>query len=112
MLKTLPREGSGASQTLMARRSQSGCRSEQLAHQPQCMQTTDWLTGSGTAGGVRLEALDENLMLRNRPGVFVAGEMFDWEAPTGGYLLTACFASGLIAGRGGGVVGSALGSTR
>ncbi|HWX65955.1 MAG TPA: TIGR03862 family flavoprotein [Rhodanobacter sp.] len=53
-----------------------------------------------TAGGVRFEALDENLMLRDRPGVFCAGEMLDWEAPTGGYLLTACFASGLIAGRG------------
>ena len=53
-----------------------------------------------SAGGVRLEALDEHLMLRARPGVFVAGEMLDWEAPTGGYLLNACFASGLIAGRG------------
>lgn len=52
-----------------------------------------------TAGGVRLEALDEDLMLRARPGVFCAGEMLDWEAPTGGYLLTACFASGLVAGR-------------
>ena len=53
-----------------------------------------------TAGGVRLEAMDEDLMLRERPGVFCAGEMLDWEAPTGGYLLTACFASGLRAGRG------------
>ena len=53
-----------------------------------------------TAGGVRLEALDDALMLRARPGVFCAGEMLDWEAPTGGYLLTACFASGLLAGRG------------
>lgn len=53
-----------------------------------------------TAGGVRLEALDESLMVRARPGVFCAGEMLDWEAPTGGYLLTACFASGLLAGRG------------
>ena len=52
-----------------------------------------------TAGGVRLEGLDEHLMLRARPGVFCAGEMLDWEAPTGGYLLTACFASGLLAGR-------------
>ncbi|WP_428998029.1 TIGR03862 family flavoprotein [Rhodanobacter thiooxydans] len=52
-----------------------------------------------TAGGVRLEALDEDLMLRARPGVFCVGEMLDWEAPTGGYLLTACFASGLLAGR-------------
>ncbi|MDE2155011.1 MAG: TIGR03862 family flavoprotein [Xanthomonadaceae bacterium] len=53
-----------------------------------------------TAGGVRLEALDDALMLRRRPGVFCAGEMLDWEAPTGGYLLTACFASGVLAGRG------------
>ncbi len=53
-----------------------------------------------TAGGVRFAALDSALMLRSRPGVFCAGEMLDWEAPTGGYLLTACFASGRIAGRG------------
>lgn len=52
-----------------------------------------------SAGGVRLEAVDENLMVQGRPGTFVAGEMLDWEAPTGGYLLTACFASGLRAGR-------------
>jgi uncharacterized flavoprotein (TIGR03862 family) len=50
-----------------------------------------------TAGGVRFEALDE-LMLRVKPGVFVAGEMLDWEAPTGGYLLTACLSSGRAAG--------------
>ncbi|HEX7915597.1 TIGR03862 family flavoprotein [Rudaea sp.] len=53
-----------------------------------------------TAGGVRFAALDENLMLKVLPGVFCAGEMIDWEAPTGGYLLTACFASGKIAGQG------------
>jgi uncharacterized flavoprotein (TIGR03862 family) len=53
-----------------------------------------------SAGGVRLEALDAHLQLKALPGVFCAGEMLDWEAPTGGYLLTACFASGLIAGRG------------
>lgn len=53
-----------------------------------------------TAGGVRFEALDERLMLRTHPGVFCAGEMLDWEAPTGGYLLTACLASGRTAGRG------------
>jgi uncharacterized flavoprotein (TIGR03862 family) len=46
-----------------------------------------------SAGGVRFEALDENLMLKSIPGVFCAGEMLDWEAPTGGYLLTACFAT-------------------
>ncbi|MFP5418040.1 MAG: TIGR03862 family flavoprotein [Gammaproteobacteria bacterium] len=53
-----------------------------------------------SAGGVRFEALDRHLMLRNWPGVFCAGEMLDWEAPTGGYLLTACFASGRAAGQG------------
>ncbi|MFI4968483.1 MAG: TIGR03862 family flavoprotein [Gammaproteobacteria bacterium] len=53
-----------------------------------------------SAGGVRFEALDENLMLRALPGVFCAGEMLDWEAPTGGYLLTACFATGRTAGIG------------
>ena len=53
-----------------------------------------------SAGGVRFEALDERLMLRARPGVFCAGEMLDWEAPTGGYLLNACFASGRTAGQG------------
>ncbi len=52
-----------------------------------------------TAGGIRLEALDDALMLHDLPGTFCAGEMLDWEAPTGGYLLTACFASGLLAGR-------------
>ncbi|MCF7532143.1 TIGR03862 family flavoprotein [Pseudomonas petrae] len=53
-----------------------------------------------TAGGVRFEALNEQLMIPSLPGVFCAGEMLDWEAPTGGYLLTACFASGRAAGLG------------
>ena len=53
-----------------------------------------------SAGGVRFDALDAASMLLAVPGVFVAGEMVDWEAPTGGYLLTACFASGRAAGRG------------
>ncbi len=53
-----------------------------------------------SAGGVRFEALDDNLMLRALPGVFCAGEMLDWEAPTGGYLLTACYATGRAAGQG------------
>ena len=52
-----------------------------------------------SGGGVRLEAMDAQLMLDAMPGVFCAGEMLDWEAPTGGYLLTACYASGLRAGR-------------
>ena len=51
-----------------------------------------------SAGGVRFEALDAGLMLRDLPGVFCAGEMLDWEAPTGGYLLNACMASGRVAG--------------
>ncbi|WP_293776699.1 TIGR03862 family flavoprotein [uncultured Oxalicibacterium sp.] len=53
-----------------------------------------------SAGGVLFESLDENLMAHAMPGVFCAGEMLDWEAPTGGYLLTACFASGRRAGDG------------
>jgi len=53
-----------------------------------------------TAGGVRLEATDDGLMLTAQPGVFCAGEMLDWEAPTGGYLLTACYASGQRAAEG------------
>ncbi|SPK73006.1 conserved protein of unknown function [Cupriavidus taiwanensis] len=53
-----------------------------------------------SAGGVRFEAMDASLMLRALPGVFCAGEMLDWEAPTGGYLLTACFASGRTAALG------------
>ena len=53
-----------------------------------------------SAGGVTFEALDAQLMLANVPGVFCAGEMLDWEAPTGGYLLTACLASGKRAGEG------------
>jgi len=48
-----------------------------------------------SAGGVKFEALDESGMLLKRPGVYCAGEMLDWEAPTGGYLLTACLASGM-----------------
>jgi len=65
------------------------------------------LTGSvpideaiSTAGGVRWDALDDVLMLRERPGTFCAGEMLDWDAPTGGYLITACLATGRVAGLG------------
>ena len=52
-----------------------------------------------TAGGVAWSELDDDLMLIKRPGVFVAGEMIDWEAPTGGYLLQGCFSTGVAAGR-------------
>jgi len=51
-----------------------------------------------TAGGVRFDAVSDALMVTRMPGTFCAGEMVDWESPTGGYLLTACFASGLVAG--------------
>ncbi|KIM00285.1 NAD(FAD)-utilizing dehydrogenase [Paramagnetospirillum magnetotacticum MS-1] len=53
-----------------------------------------------TAGGIALSELDGNLMLKALPGVFAAGEMLDWEAPTGGYLLTGCFSTGYEAGQG------------
>ena len=64
------------------------------------------LTGTGpmdraisTAGGVDFFDLDENLMLRDLPGIYAAGEMLDWEAPTGGYLLQASFATGVAVAR-------------
>jgi predicted flavoprotein YhiN len=53
-----------------------------------------------SAGGVPFDEIDRNFMLRRKPGTFVAGEMLDWEAPTGGYLLQACFATGAAAGQG------------
>ncbi|MBS1165623.1 MAG: hypothetical protein H6R00_1648 [Proteobacteria bacterium] len=53
-----------------------------------------------SAGGVRFDSIDARFMLKARPGVFVAGEMLDWEAPTGGYLLTGCLATGRAAARG------------
>ena len=53
-----------------------------------------------TAGGIRTEAMTPHLMLHALPGVFAAGEMLDWEAPTGGYLLSACLASGRVAAQG------------
>lgn len=53
-----------------------------------------------TAGGIRLDQIDDQFMLVARPGIFVAGEMLDWDAPTGGYLLQACFSTGVAAARG------------
>lgn len=50
-----------------------------------------------SAGGIAWEGIDNGYMLKDRPGVFVAGEMIDWEAPTGGYLLQGCFATGRAA---------------
>jgi predicted flavoprotein YhiN len=53
-----------------------------------------------TAGGIAFDELDDGFMIRRLPGIFAAGEMLDWEAPTGGYLLQASFATGAAAGRG------------
>ncbi|PJI84557.1 hypothetical protein BC777_3618 [Yoonia maricola] len=53
-----------------------------------------------TAGGIRFDALTDDLMIKHKPGVFCAGEMLDWEAPTGGYLITGCLATGAMAGAG------------
>ena len=53
-----------------------------------------------TAGGIAFSEIDSRFMLRRRPGVFIAGEMLDWEAPTGGYLLQAAFATGAAAADG------------
>jgi predicted flavoprotein YhiN len=53
-----------------------------------------------TAGGIPFSEIDSDFMIRRLPGVFAAGEMLDWEAPTGGYLLQAAFATGAAAGRG------------
>ncbi|MFG6415461.1 TIGR03862 family flavoprotein [Roseateles sp. DC23W] len=72
-----------------------------LKHLPLALHATRPVAEAiSTAGGVRFEALSDDLMLQALPGVFVAGEMLDWEAPTGGYLLTACFASGRRAAQG------------
>ncbi len=64
------------------------------------LRTTPMDEAISTAGGVCFSALNEQLMLQTLPGGFCAGEMLDWEAPTGGYLLTGCFASGFTAGHG------------
>ena len=56
-------------------------------------------TAISTSGGVKMGSIDENFMLRGRPGVFCAGEMLDWDAPTGGYLITTCLATGRMAGK-------------
>lgn len=72
-----------------------------LKHMPITLSATRPIDEAiSTAGGIKLEALTPTLMSRQHPGLFVAGEMLDWEAPTGGYLLSACLASGRVAGLG------------
>jgi predicted flavoprotein YhiN len=68
---------------------------------PLCLTGTSPIASAiSTAGGVPFDEVDEHFMLKQRPGVFVAGEMLDWEAPTGGYLLQASFATGVATGKG------------
>ena len=68
---------------------------------PVCLTATAPIARAiSSAGGIKFDGIDANFMLRKKPGVFVAGEMLDWEAPTGGYLMQACFATGAAAGRG------------
>ncbi len=62
--------------------------------------TGDLSRAISSAGGIAFAALDDHLMLKAKPGVFAAGEMLDWDAPTGGYLLQACYATGVYAARG------------
>jgi len=72
-----------------------------VKHAPLTLHATAALDRAiSTAGGVSFDAVDDDLQLRALPGVFVAGEMLDWEAPTGGYLLQGCFATGVAAARG------------
>lgn len=72
-----------------------------IKHLPLTVTGTEGLARAiSSAGGIRWDELDERFMLRHLPGVFLAGEMLDWEAPTGGYLLQACFATGFAAGQG------------
>ncbi len=62
--------------------------------------TTDIARAISSAGGISRQSIDENFMLKSKPGIFVAGEMLDWEAPTGGYLLQACFSTAVSAAKG------------
>jgi len=78
-----------------------GCRQAAIKALPLTLTGTVPLDEAiSTAGGVRWDALDARLMLKAKPGSFCAGEMVDWDAPTGGYLITACLATGKAAGRG------------
>ena len=80
--------------------SESRALAERIKSVPVRLTATSGLERAiSTAGGVRFEDLDAGLQMRSRPGTWVAGEMLDWEAPTGGYLLQAAFATGVHAAR-------------
>lgn len=90
---------------LLHETSGAGAKDERIAQRLKALPITLHGTSGiaraiSTAGGIRREALTEQLMLTAKPGVFVAGEMLDWEAPTGGYLLQGCFSTGVAAARG------------
>ncbi len=72
-----------------------------LKHLPQRLQSCRPIDEAiSTAGGITMDSLNDELMIKAMPGTFCIGEMLDWDAPTGGYLLTACYASGVVAGKG------------
>ena len=105
-LSTLLRKGAGLAPAAMNILREAGPlpEGEALAkHVKNCalrlVGTASIARAISTAGGVSWSEIDQDFMLRKRPGVFVAGEMIDWEAPTGGYLLQASFATGAAAGR-------------
>jgi predicted flavoprotein YhiN len=106
-VSTLLRKGAGLTPAAVAILREAGPLPEGEALASRVKTCPLRLVGTGsiaraisTAGGVSWSEIDQDFMLRKRPGVFVAGEMIDWEAPTGGYLLQACFATGRAAGAG------------
>jgi uncharacterized flavoprotein (TIGR03862 family) len=105
-LSTLLRKGAGLTPAAVAILREAGPLPEGDALASHVKNCTVRLVGTAliaraisTAGGVSWSEIDQDFMLKKRPGVFVAGEMIDWEAPTGGYLLQASFATGAAAGR-------------
>jgi len=92
-------------QTLLREFSSNSFSKEQLLVELKCLRITHWGFDEidkaiSTAGGVHFDQLDHNLMLAKRPGIFFAGEMLNWDAPTGGYLITAALATGLWSAKG------------
>jgi predicted flavoprotein YhiN len=105
-LSTLLRKGAGLTPAAIAILREAGPLPEVEAlasHVKNCalrlVGTAPIAKAISAAGGVSWSEIDQDFMLKKRPGVFVAGEMIDWEAPTGGYLLQASFATGAAAGR-------------
>jgi hypothetical protein len=96
----LLREGQKADAPPLTAMTPDGLAAQIKAVPIRLTKTASIVRAISTAGGVRFDAIDERFMLKAKPGTFAAGEMLDWEAPTGGYLLQASFATGAAAGRG------------